>query len=246
MRIADLGAKAVRRFVARAGVVHCDPGGVGQPGAQHIARFGMEAIMAVIEQTDHLALGDEDAERVQQRHQPRRRGLALMVLGEHEAAQFRPEVTIDAGRQRRRQHPALRGQPALAAEIDDMTTDHQVLHHEARRAFEARAGRRGSELDDPLLIDRKFRAGVAPRPSLAAGRRLRIGCLLHAARLDVRPRRPALEPCDLVTQRRHHSVQLRQLFPLLHHQALELGLRQAIRIDGRRINGRRHAHVESD
>ena len=106
--------------------------------------------------------------------------------------------------------------------------------------------RRGCDLDDPLLIDRKFRAGVAPRPSLAAGRRLRIGCLLHAARLDVRPRRPALEPCDLVTQRRHHSVQLRQIFALLHHQALELGLRQAIKISGRRINGRRHAHVESD
>ena len=73
--------------------------------------------MAVIEQADHLALGDEDAERAQQRHQSRRRGLALMVLGEQEAAQFRPEMAIDAGRQRRCQHPAVRGQPALATKF---------------------------------------------------------------------------------------------------------------------------------
>jgi hypothetical protein len=65
-----------------------------------------------------------------------------MVLGEHEAAQLRSEMAIDAGRQRRCQHAAVGGQPALAAEIDDVTTDHQVLHHEARGAFEARAGRR--------------------------------------------------------------------------------------------------------
>jgi hypothetical protein len=48
-------------------------------------------IMAVIEQADHLALGNEDAERAQQRHQSRRRGLALMVLGEHEAASSGPK-----------------------------------------------------------------------------------------------------------------------------------------------------------
>jgi hypothetical protein len=75
--LGGLGAEAVLRLVARAGVVDRDPGGAGQPGAEHIASFGAEAIMAVIEQADLLALGDEDAERA--RNSVTSRG----VLGEH-------------------------------------------------------------------------------------------------------------------------------------------------------------------
>ena len=65
------------------------------------------------------------------------RRLPLMILGEHEAAQFRPEVTIDTGRQRSRHHVAIRRLPAFAAEIHHMRTDHQILHHEAGVTFEA-------------------------------------------------------------------------------------------------------------
>src|SRR5271170_672847 len=82
-------------------------------------------------------LGDDDAEPAQQRHQTRHRRLPLMILGEHEAAQLWPEVTIDAGRQRRRHHAAIRRLPAFAAEIHHMRMDHKILHHEARVAFEA-------------------------------------------------------------------------------------------------------------
>jgi hypothetical protein len=59
-----------------------------------------------------------------------------MVLGEHEAVQFRAEVPIDAGRRRRRHHVAIRRLPTLAAEIHHMRADHQILHHETRVAFE--------------------------------------------------------------------------------------------------------------
>jgi hypothetical protein len=58
-------------------------------------------------------------------------------LGQHETAQLRPEVTLHAGGQRRRHHRAVRGQPALAAEIDDVRPDHQILHQKARVALEA-------------------------------------------------------------------------------------------------------------
>jgi hypothetical protein len=44
------------------------------------------------------------------------------------------------------------------------------------------------------------------------------------ARLDGRPTRSALEPVNLVAQRRHHALQLDQLFPLLDNQALQLGV----------------------
>ena len=159
-----------------------------------------------------------------------------MVLGQHEAAQFRPEMADDAGRQRRRHHVAVRGLPALAAEIHDMRADHQILHHEIRVAFEAGAARRCGDFDGPFLVDRKLRPLAALfRGSLTVGRRrLRLGRLLHAARLDVRPTRTALEPGNLVAQRRNHSLQLDHLFPLLHNQALQLGVRQTVKIPGRR------------
>src|SRR5271166_1927842 len=51
------------------------------------------------QQANDLSLGDDDAEPAQQRDQSRRRDLSLMILGEHEAAQFRSEMTIDARRQ---------------------------------------------------------------------------------------------------------------------------------------------------
>jgi amidase len=70
---------------------------------------------------------------------------------------------------------------------------------------------------------------------------LRIGRLLHAARLDIRPRRPALQPCDLVALGRNRSLQFRYLLQKLHYQALQLGRRQTVN-----ILGQRHARKESD
>ena len=85
-----------------------------------------------------------------------------MILGEHEAAQLRAEMAIDASRQRRRHHLAVRGLPALALEIHDVRTDHQVLHHEAGVALEAGAGRRRGDLDVAFLVDRQLRTRAAP------------------------------------------------------------------------------------
>ena len=168
MGVADLGAKAVIGLVARAGVVHRDPGRARQPGAQYIARFVAKAILAGGQQADHLALGNVDAEGLQQCHQSRHRGLTLMILGEYEAPQLRPEMTSDAGRQRCRRHLAVGGLPALALEIDDVRTQHQVLHHEAGVALEARAGRRRGQPDLAFLVDRQLRARApTPAPLLA-------------------------------------------------------------------------------
>ncbi len=65
VRVADLRAEAIRGFVAGAGVVDRDPGGTDEPGTQHIASLGEEAVLALDQQADHLALGDEDAEAAQ-------------------------------------------------------------------------------------------------------------------------------------------------------------------------------------
>ncbi len=46
MRVADLGAEAVPGLVARAGVIHRDPGGARKSGAQHRARLGEVALRA--------------------------------------------------------------------------------------------------------------------------------------------------------------------------------------------------------
>jgi hypothetical protein len=68
--------------------------------------------------------------------------------------------------------------------------DHQVLHQEARGAFEARTGRQGWDLDDPLLIDRKFRARVASRNAAALSARPRsIGRPCRTLLAEVRSRK---------------------------------------------------------
>src|SRR6266849_5248652 len=90
-------------------------------------------------------------------------------------------------------------------------------------------------------MDRKLRPRAAPRALPLAGASRWLGPLLHAARLQVRPARPTLEPRNLVAQSRHHSLQLDHLLPLLDDQALQFGLRQVVK-----IVGRRHAHNESD
>jgi hypothetical protein len=99
------------------------------------------------------------------------------------------------------------------------------------------------DLDGPLLVDRELRTRAASRAlALAAGsRRLRRGPLIHAARLDVRSTRTALQSGDFIPQRRHHSLQLDQFFPLPDNQALQLGVRQTVK-----IIGRRHTQNESD
>src|SRR6266852_8978695 len=90
-------------------------------------------------------------------------------------------------------------------------------------------------------MDCKLRPRAAPRAFPLAGASRWLGPPLHAARLQVRPTRPALEPRNLVAQSRHHSLQLNYLLPLLDNQALQLGVRQAVK-----IVRRRHTHLESD
>src|ERR1700745_1612331 len=124
-----------------------------------------------------------------------------MVLGKHETAQFRPEVTINAGRQPSRYHVAIRRLPAFAAEIDDVRTDHQILHREARVAFEAGAPGWG-QCDGPFLVNRKLRPRTASHalPLATASRWLRLGRPLHAARSQGRPTRTTLAARNLGAQ----------------------------------------------
>jgi hypothetical protein len=56
--VADLRADAVGGFVARAGIVHADPGGVGQAGAQHVTGFVAKPILARDQQAHHLTARD--------------------------------------------------------------------------------------------------------------------------------------------------------------------------------------------
>ena len=106
--------------MARPGVVDRDPRRVGQAGAQHGAGFVDEALLAGGQQANDLPLGDHDAEPSQQRDQSRRRDLSLMILGEHEAAQFGSEMTIDARRQGGHHRLAVGGLPAFPAKVGDV------------------------------------------------------------------------------------------------------------------------------
>jgi len=230
LRIADLGAEAVLGLVARTGVVDGDPGGIGKPGPQHVAGLRQEALLAGDQQANDLALGDVDAEAVQQPDQPRHRDLSLMILGEHEAAQFGSEMTVDAVRQRRHDRLAVRGLPALPAEMRDPRLDHQVLNQEAGIAFETRAGRRRG-LERPLLVDRQFGFRAAAPTALATGHNRRgLARLIHSARLDVRPAGSALQPRNLVALQGNHPTKIGHLLQKPQHHALELRSRKSIKV----------------
>ena len=232
-----LCAISIDRLVARPGVVHRHVGSVGKPNLQHLAGLVAKVILAGDQKAHHLALVDHDSDIAQQRQDARHRGLSLVIEHQHEAAQFRTEMAVDARRQRRRDDLPLRRLPALAAELHHMGADHQVLHHVAGGALQARTKRRGLHRDDALLVDMKL-VPRAAAPALGRPlRRLRLGGLLHAARLHIRldigAAWAALQPRNLVPQRRDRSLHIRHFRQSLQEQVLQFGGRQAVNIVGR-------------
>src|SRR5712691_8521792 len=193
MGIAHLGAEAVHRLVARHGIVHRDPGGTRQPGAQHLARLAEEAVLPGDQQPHDLALGDGKAEAAQLRDQPRHRHLSLMVLRENEAPQLGPEMSRGPDRKRRHDRSPVRRQPALAPIADHPRPDLQILHHIDLVALEARAGR--NRRPDQAILDRDNPRLLAPTaPASADLRQLPRTRLLHAARLARLDHRSAFNP----------------------------------------------------
>jgi hypothetical protein len=145
-----------------------------------------------------------------------------MVLGQHIAPEFGAEVAIDPAGQGGHDQLPFRRQPPLAAVAHHLGAQHEILHQEVLVAPEPRAGRhRGA--DHPLL-DSDPRHHLAAAAATAAARRLRLGGLLHAARLDRWPTLQALEAGDLLTLRRHRPLELRYLPQQRANQRLQLGV----------------------
>jgi hypothetical protein len=168
--------------------------------ARHLARLVEEGALALVQQPDDLALGDRDADRPELGDQARHGHLALVVLGQHEPAQRRPEVADDVGRHRRRDGPAVRREPALAAEADHVRAQHEVLDQEVLVALEARAGG-DLRLDHALLVDGEppDLAGLHGTTPALPGR-LGLGGLLHAAGLHLGAALHAFKRRDLRPQ----------------------------------------------
>ena len=213
--VPDLGRHAVLRSMASPGVIDGEPARARQAGAQHRLGLGDQGGALGGQEPHHLALGDRHAEAGKERRDPLGRDLALVMLQQHEAAQFRPKVAFDTGRQRRHQRPAVGRQPALAAVADDPRLQPQILDHEVLVALEPRAGRRGDR-QHPLFADHAL-GGRAALRTLGLGARPSFRRRpLHPRRLDLGPALVPLEPGDLFTQRR-------VLFPQPDHLAEQLG-----------------------
>ena len=223
--VAQLGADRVPVLVAGAGVVDADPARRGQPGAQHLARLGEEGVLARVQQADDLPLGDQDADRPELGHEARHGHLALVVLGQHEAAQRRPEVADDTGRHRGEHGPAVGGEPALAADPYDVRAEHQVLDQEVLVALEPRAGG-DVRLDDALLVDGEPVSLAPATASPVRGTRIGAG-LLHAAGLHLGAALHALERRDLGLQLGDRLLQGVVLGQQPFGQGLQLTARQA-------------------
>ncbi|EDP60995.1 hypothetical protein BAL199_00660 [alpha proteobacterium BAL199] len=232
--VADLGAVAVLRLVACAGVVDRHPCRGFQPRAQHRTGLRDEAILILDQQPHHLPLGDLDADGLEQFYQPRHGDLPLVVLRQHEAPQLRPEMAVDPARQRCHHGQAIGRHPALAAEPGRRRADNQILNDERLVALEARA-RRNRSLHHPILDHDTRQLLGAATTALAAPTRRRLGCarLLHAARLQLRTCRQPLQSRDLIALLGDCLLQLRHLAQKPLHQSLQLGVRQTIESGGR-------------
>jgi len=188
--------------------------------------------MLLGQQALDLALGDRQADRLQQGGQTRQRGLALMVLHQHEATQVRTEMSFDPLWQRRDDRLAVRGDPTLAPVADRMHRQHQLLNQIGVVALEARASWRGG-LHHPIL-DADTRADLAAAwLLLLQGGFGRVGAFVHATRLDVRPALQSLQPCDLLTLLGNHPLQFADFCQQTDHQFPQLGRRQAVKVVGR-------------
>src|ERR1700676_4808567 len=74
----------------------------------------------------------------------------------------------NAGQQRGCDDLAIRALPTVAAEMRHVGVDHQILHHIARVAFEARVLWRHRHLNGLLRVDHKLRSRLAPPTALLA------------------------------------------------------------------------------
>jgi hypothetical protein len=70
------------------------------------------------EEPQHLAFRNHQAHAVQNLHDPIRRYLPLVMLQQDETEQLGPEMTAQAGRQRRHKQLALRRQPPFSPIAD--------------------------------------------------------------------------------------------------------------------------------
>jgi len=130
-----------------------------------------------------------------------------VVLGQHAAPEFRPEVAIHPARQRRHDQLPLRCPPALAPVAHRLGPQHRILDQEILVALEPRAKRyRGQQ--HPLL-HRQPRYDLATAAAVA--RWLRLGRLPHAARLDRWSILQPLEAGNLLALGDNHPLKVRHL-----------------------------------
>jgi hypothetical protein len=92
--VAHAGAEAVPDLVPGAGVVDREPTGTGQPVTPD--RRGAQRPVRIVQQAQHLTLGDVHAEGPEQGGQACHGGLTLMIERHHEALEAGAEV-IPAG-----------------------------------------------------------------------------------------------------------------------------------------------------
>ena len=180
-----------------AGIIDGDVRRGVQARLQDRAVFLLERLQIRREQAHHLALGDRQADAVEQIGQALGGHLALRVQGEAEPAHAGTEPAGDPDRQGRDEGLALGCHPAFSPVAHNLGDQHQIPAHHRLVAFEARAGwDLGPErhlAGDPIPF-----GATAWTPARTRGSRL--GGFLHPGGFEGRPRRQVLEPGDLVLQ----------------------------------------------
>jgi len=126
--------------------------------------------------------------------------LPLMVLHQHEAAQFGSEVAVDPLWQRSQDRPAIGRDPAFALVTDRVHRNHEVLHQKGFMTLKARPRRDLGR--DHFLFHVDPRRDLAPATSalLFLCRFRRLGAFVHAAWFDFGATLKAFQTGDFFPQ----------------------------------------------
>jgi hypothetical protein len=164
---------------------------------QDRAVFLFERLQIGGEQAHDLALGDRQADAIEQIGQALGGDLALRVQGQAEPPHAGPEPTRDPRWQRGDEGLALGREPAFPFVAHHLGSQDQIPLHHGLVAFEARAGwHLGS---DRHLAGHPIPLGTTAGTPARFGR-ARLGGFVHAGGFERRARRQVLEPGDLILQ----------------------------------------------
>jgi len=216
MLAADMRRMKIAVGVTGTGVVDRHIGRRDEAGVEDGGIFRMKAIQPFCQKPHHLALGDLDADVVEQRRHSLRRDLPMRVQHQTKPSQIGSKASSYPRRQLCCDGVSLRRHPALPPVTNHLDPEHQIPDEAVLVALEARSNR----YTDRQHLFTRHPLRVVLRPSRPGCRilgreRFVTGCFLHTRRSEGWAGRQVFQARNLVAQKLVFDLQPGVLEPEL-------------------------------